>query len=483
MASQLPRNPSDISNSINVISYNMHGFNQGALLLNSLCNTNNYDVLFLQEHWLSTDLMRKFDCFKQDYCVYGISAMDTSISQGILRGRPRGGVLTLIRKSLCNAFNRVVCVACAERYTIVSLDDLLLVNVYLPTCRSESHLDELRSILGCICSDIGNCKYSHIIFGDDINCNVLHNSSAAKVINSILNSLGLVICNALIDIPCPFDYTFAAESRGAYSIIDHFFVTDTATNFVQSLDVIHDADNLSDHLPLKLELNMNILDFCHSISKPSNKNSPAAINKALNWLEANKAYYYELTRIELVTLHSLVTSETLSELQVSRPDLFTQAGINDIYRNVVHVLLNSALKAVPLKSKPAVRKHWWDKSLSNERNNSVVHHANWVAAGRPKHGGLFVAKNLARAKYKKHIAKKKSDSKNIISEKLQHTLMGVNKNKFWRLWKANFKPAVNTGSMTVNNLKDDNDISNHLAESFSNACTPNDINRVEDIHI
>ena len=35
---------------INICSYNMHGFNCGVSYVKSLCE--NYDIIFLQEHWL-----------------------------------------------------------------------------------------------------------------------------------------------------------------------------------------------------------------------------------------------------------------------------------------------------------------------------------------------------------------------------------------------------------------------------------------------
>lgn len=154
-----------LNSAINVISFNMHGFNQGVLELKTLCDISKFEVIFLQEHWLSSDLMFNFDYFKNNYCVFGISAMDSTLSQGILRGRPKGGVCSLIKKSFCNSFNSVSCISCKERYTIISLDNLLLINVYLPSCRNEHDIDSLRSILSCICCDIEGLKSTFIIFG------------------------------------------------------------------------------------------------------------------------------------------------------------------------------------------------------------------------------------------------------------------------------------------------------------------------------
>ena len=45
--------------SLNIVLYKLHGFNQGVHLLVDLCNQ--CDVIFVQEHWLSSDQLNKLD--------------------------------------------------------------------------------------------------------------------------------------------------------------------------------------------------------------------------------------------------------------------------------------------------------------------------------------------------------------------------------------------------------------------------------------
>ena len=61
--------------SIRIMSYNMHGFNQGYLALDDLIATNCYDVLFLQEHWLTPANLSVFDNHFTDYFSVGCSAI------------------------------------------------------------------------------------------------------------------------------------------------------------------------------------------------------------------------------------------------------------------------------------------------------------------------------------------------------------------------------------------------------------------------
>jgi exonuclease III len=57
---------------LNIVSFNMHGFNQGIIQLKTLCNINQYEVIFLQEHWLTSDTIAQFNYFSKDYLFYGV---------------------------------------------------------------------------------------------------------------------------------------------------------------------------------------------------------------------------------------------------------------------------------------------------------------------------------------------------------------------------------------------------------------------------
>ena len=81
---------------IKVLTYNMHGFNQGQVLLNDICMQNKYDILFIQEHWLSPAVLSKILNFSENYIGFGISAMEAAVSSGMLRGRPFGGTAILV---------------------------------------------------------------------------------------------------------------------------------------------------------------------------------------------------------------------------------------------------------------------------------------------------------------------------------------------------------------------------------------------------
>src|ERR1044072_1636933 len=74
-------------------SYNMHGFRNGAGMLNELCRT--HKVIAVQEHWLREDELNKFSLVHNDFNFHGASGMMSAAASGLIRGRPFGGTCFL----------------------------------------------------------------------------------------------------------------------------------------------------------------------------------------------------------------------------------------------------------------------------------------------------------------------------------------------------------------------------------------------------
>jgi len=115
--------------SFTVSSFNLHGFNQGEEMARHICDDLHVDVLFIQESWLTPDLFHKLCYISCDYLMFGVSAMSSTVLQGPLSGRPFGGFGTLIHSK---HEKYIVNHICSERFNILLLGSLALVNVYLP---------------------------------------------------------------------------------------------------------------------------------------------------------------------------------------------------------------------------------------------------------------------------------------------------------------------------------------------------------------
>ena len=58
------------------------------------------DVVFLQEHWLTPSNLDEFSVDFPSHFCFGASAMFNAVETGILRGRPFGGVMVLLKREL-----------------------------------------------------------------------------------------------------------------------------------------------------------------------------------------------------------------------------------------------------------------------------------------------------------------------------------------------------------------------------------------------
>ena len=96
---------------LGLVSYNMHGFNNGFSFLKELCCDPNVNIICVQEHWLYPSNLSKLSDLHEDFPAFGVSAMSKHLCAGLLRGRPYGGVGFLWRKSL------------ASRIKVVAVDD------------------------------------------------------------------------------------------------------------------------------------------------------------------------------------------------------------------------------------------------------------------------------------------------------------------------------------------------------------------------
>lgn len=76
-----------MASSLSNMSYNMHGFSQGITYLQESCNLQEFDVIFIQEHWLVPALMNKTLNVNNNYICYGKSAMDQIVGNNLLKGR------------------------------------------------------------------------------------------------------------------------------------------------------------------------------------------------------------------------------------------------------------------------------------------------------------------------------------------------------------------------------------------------------------
>ena len=114
---------------LRIVSYIMHGFNQGRVVVKDLTTGSHLDVILLQEHWLTPANLNKFDQCFDNYFTFGCSVMANAIDAGIIKGRPFGGVISMISNDLRKY---TATIACSDRYTVIKVYNLIIINLYKP---------------------------------------------------------------------------------------------------------------------------------------------------------------------------------------------------------------------------------------------------------------------------------------------------------------------------------------------------------------
>ena len=98
-------------------------------MVEDLINYDRPDIFLFQEHWLTPSNLIKFDKFFKHYFTFGCSAMADIVGAGILRGRPFGGVISMIHNDLRKVTETI---SCSDQVSIVKVYNQIIINIYMP---------------------------------------------------------------------------------------------------------------------------------------------------------------------------------------------------------------------------------------------------------------------------------------------------------------------------------------------------------------
>ena len=169
-------------------------------------------------------------------------------------------------------------------------------------------------------------------------------------------------------------FTFRAEKRNVNSLIDFFLISSSLVSSLISFSICNPPTNSSDHCPILLNLCSDALNIFRSPTHPDpdgfRHSSPTILSTApvsaslSSTIQAStdpriffnfeKKYifnYYNLTRDELYQTYNILNAGSFKDLKVTRPDLFTEGGINTLYKNFTHTIIKCSLASSQLKKK------------------------------------------------------------------------------------------------------------------------------------
>ena len=421
--------------------------------------------------WLTPANMHKFDSYFVDYFSFGCSAMAKTVETGMLRGRPFGGVITLINNALRK---KTKTIHCTDRYVVTRVANYLFVNVYLPCIGTPDRILICDEILGEIsewCRYYSDCE---IVMAGDFNVSLDSCDVVAKRISDFALDCAMCRCDDLF--PNQKTATYINLSLQQESHID-YCLTFSPNNIIK-FNVLDPDINFSDHVPLFIEISCSIStnndDPVETYHKDIN-----LVHKFLRWDKADLVSYYYDTGILLSPILPQVES-LFGLLQMNHLTNMckVRAQIDAVFDDIVTVLNTAASFHVPEHSKNFY-KFWWTEELSILKEASINCNKLWKAAGKPRFGHIFDKRQSSRLQYRKSL--RESQSMEIVSytNDLHDALMNKHGKVFWKCWRSKFE--VPNRCTEVDGCVDRYIIAEKFANHFSAAYSYNDINRAESL--
>ena len=438
---------------LSLISFNMHGYNQGSITMKHLQYSNSPDGFLLQEHWLTPSNICKFNEDFPGYFAFGSSAMVNCVSSGVLRGRPFGGVMILIKNNLCSV-TEILCAS--DRLVIVRIANMLIVNIYLPcvgTIDRISTCDEIFSNILFWREKFGDCI---CIVGGDFNSDLNDGSAMSDYINSFLLCNSLYRCGNLTNNQA----TYVNEALCHSSTLDYFFTCEP--RIVLEAKVLDPDINYSDHLPIMLTCTIELPSASHKTQINAQDNAPVDY---LRWDHADLLLYYFTTGQRLQPV-----LEKLREYDNNLEFDCDKEVVDNICNEIINILCQSADLAVP-RHKKNFYKFWWNQELDSLKHNSIATCRLWKSSGRPRSGPVSDEYKAAKAAYKLAIRNNQREEISHYTNDLHESLINKKGSAFWKCWRSKFNQNKRVITQ-VDGSADKDIIVEKFAQHFALSCTP-----------
>ena len=416
---------------LTVLSYNLHGLNQGRSGLDELLNdSTTVDLVCIQEHWQTPENLSKLNSWVNYYFI-GSSAMQARIDVGPLVGRPFGGVGFLIHTRLAKSCKEVFS---SDRVMAITIYDFLFICVYCPCAGTVDRVEVYTEVLNDIISIRNRFSSLKCVVSGDFNLNLKERSLLSTLVRNRCSEVGLTSCFDAF--PDQAFFTYVNSSLNQTSILDYFLFSDAVE--LLHFSVVELALNYSDHLPIMCVLSLPDSVFVNNDSMPPSNSHQSHISY-LRWDHADLQVFYDNSRIALDPVDKRVSAFYAAVL--ANRAAFTGADVSNfvdsVFDDITSVLNNCASFCVPKVSKRFF-KFWWDKELKDLKEASVTSHRAWVAAGRPRSGPFFENKQQCRLRYRGCIRSKQCSAVNQYSNDLHDALLEKDPNRFWRTWNSKF---------------------------------------------
>ena len=389
-------------------SHNINGFSNSKEFLFHECNSNSFNLLAIQEHWLKPSHRKQsgtnsLKVLHPTFDAYATSGMDSQIGERVLRGRPYGGTGFLFHKSLSKCIRARVDLK-HDRVSIMELctlnEKILLISAYMPYYNTDGILEQLneyRSTLAFIENVlISHPLHKYILFMD-LNCNLFKPSHPySSLMNSFICDYDLMDSFSF----CPGfnpdrDYTRFDIKRKSFTLIDGIIISKSLSHIISDCRILHPPTNVSDHLPIELTVDLEITDFFKDESTVSNYIpwSSLSLSELTCYRDSMSAALADISIPFHVLNHSTELCDNCDCLIL----------LEKLHEDIV-LAVARADQCLPRK-KHGISKPYWSSELSELKQKSFDAHELWRSCNCPRSGPIFDEKQRCSYAYKRYLRK------------------------------------------------------------------------------
>ena len=441
-----------MTRNIKIASYNSHGSGSGRLeYINKLCN--DHDIVLIQEHWLVTQQFHIYNNRLSNFNSHCISGITDS---KILHGRPYGGCAVLWNKNMKASVTPVDTHSkriCAVKLLIDNFS-VLICSVYMPNDSSlrnedyKSTCSELSAVLRSVDCD-------SVIIGGDFNVSFSRFSRNLEVLTELLSEETLKC--GLHHAKSKVIYTFESKISGHKSLIDHFVLSENLFERMTCYESLSDVDNMSDHLPVSLGLDLNVTTVKNNIPKKC-------------FIDWNKVLEQDIKKYQH-KLDTLLKDVVLGRdvLNCSDFDCKNENHRSDI-QNYFVGLINACIAAggvFPNKVNKSKRNiiPGWSEVVSESKEKALMWHSIWKSSGSPRQGIVASIRRKTRAEYHRAVKFVKANRDMFTANKMASDFSNSNTSNFWDA----VKKVTKSKTLLVNNVDNcssEETISNLFADKY-----------------
>ena len=367
-----------------------------------------------------------------DFNCYGSSAM--TIDQGVIEGRPYGGLAVLWRKTL-SPYVTIDKDQSEPRLlgmhlrTSADASPLYFVNTYMPF-QCDAHYDLFLELLGKIAAHIEDAGSTLIALVGDFN------ASRGSLFDTELvqwcRTYGLVLSD--VALLAEDTHTYVSLAHGTTSWLDHIITSKDLHRSVHSA-LVHDLLPGSDHLAVSCSLALPALP---SLPLPQVGRSDAPRHSGCKWSAANPAdiaAYKDATEHALRSVH--LPLDALHCCATGCNSALHQDALDAMYDEVCAALRECSLRHIRTGSATYQDARWhvvpgWNDLVKDAHDEARAAYLHWRNCGKPRQGPEFCNMSRYRRCFKLALKHCRAEEERHRADALARDMESSDQRSFWR---------------------------------------------------